>query len=228
MPTVRSLALLLLAVPLLACARKTGGPVEPALDPPSTPAASPATQDVLSSPDAPSPLRAHRQQRPRIIGGCGESCKDGERAAGLFFAALQATDPVEAMRPLVELSVLVVDGEPKGERWSDLWSDGAMRPQREAEIDAWLREFTRWVPRVEDKGGIAAALARGVEIDRDIDVYQVRFRHPRLTPGLAEDARRDAEPIWSFRFRPRGHEWLLADVFHSDRGPIGKPTANRP
>ena len=152
-----------------------------------------------------------RRQRPVIIGGCDAACATPEAAVQAVFAALRAPDRVACLKPLVEWSLLVVEGKPLGIRWADQWADPARHPEREASIDAWLRAWPGWIALAETPPDYAKAVA-DMRIERVADGadeaparFEITFPYPQLRDGYAE-------PKWRLGWTRRGYEWLLSSI----------------
>lgn len=164
-----------------------------------------------------------RRVKPAIIGGCDEACRTPAKAVGVLIDALSQAAPDArnaALRMLFDWSVLAVDGVEHGEHWATMWGDPKQHPARDAEIDAWLAGWSRWVQRVQTPDALVQMRMTGVTIKpiggRD-DVVAVRLRHPPLRPPTARDASAavdDGEPIWRLEYTQRGYEWLIARIEH--------------
>ena len=115
-----------------------------------------------------------------------------------------------ALRPLFEWSLLVVDGEPLGPRWADLWADPQQHAARDQQIDQWLLDWTSWLDRIDDPLGLGHARSSGIHLEHPegvTDRVVVTLRHPHLHNDRTE-------PVWRLEWTLRGDEWLLSRIEH--------------
>jgi hypothetical protein len=194
-----------------------GKPVEPSAGPAVTISAKPqaASADDTRAPSVGSepnqglgdPL-ARRKRPQAIIGGCGLGCSTPEAAVSLWLTQLQSQDRVAGLRPLVDWSVLVVDGDELGARWATMWADPGQHLERARQIDEWLARWSGWVERLADPQGWAAMRKNGVRLTQvDERTAQVILRHPPLQAD-------ETAAQWRLVWRLRGEEWLLASIEH--------------
>lgn len=194
-----------------------GKPAEPAAGPAATNSAKP---QAASAPDTRTPSvgsepnqglgdpLARRKRPPAVIGGCGLGCSTPEAAVSLWLTQLQSQDRVAGLRPLVDWSVLTVDGEELGARWATLWADPGQHIERARQIDEWLARWSGWVERQTDPQGWAAMRKSGVRLTQlDARTAQVMLRHP---PLQADETAAQWRLVWQLR----GEEWLLASIDH--------------
>ncbi len=234
----RVAALLLCAAMASACARKpvTAPAVQgdrAVAEQPGQPAAiSPAT--MITSTTATQREAAvyieRRKPRPAVIGGCEERCERPEGAVELLFEKLLDERRVQGLYASFDWSLLEVDGEDLGARWSGMWGRLDRREVRRKQIDQWLRNWSAWVGEVDDRDEIVRSRITGIELralpDRS-DVVEVSYRHPKL-------AKPRGEAIWRLHLTRRGYEWLVSRIDHSPGNnptkralPAGSPSAGR-
>lgn len=222
-PRLRAVAgALALVVAVIGCGKRTAPkPASPAPAAPAPAAAvdAPAPTSPTSADDKARAAAAaetegymaRRKQRPAVIGGCEESCGTPEKAVALLFERLQAPDRLEALHGLFDWSLLVVDGEDRGGPWAEMWGSTVAQPAREAEIAAWLKEWSAFVDDVASPEDLVRSRVNGLWIKPfagRTDVWEVTWRHPKLRTPRGED-------VWRFDLTRRGWEWLISRVDHS-------------
>jgi len=179
------------------------------------PAPVPPADAVAPGPGSPPERRA---PRPAVIGGCALACSTPEAAVSYFFTQLQHQDPVTALRPSFEWSLLVVDGDALGSRWADLWADPHQHAARDQQIDQWLLDWTAWLQRIDDPAGLGHARSTGIRLQHPNGVKDrvlVSFRHPHLHNDRTD-------PIWQMEWTLRGDEWLVSRIEHRPSGNPGR------
>ena len=215
LPSIGLAAILLLS----GCGKSKQAPQKPEkpgssqLSPAKGTAAASAAPPSAASTEVQQELAAYerrRQPKKAVIGGCAEACESPAKLVGLLFDALAATDRVAALSPLFDWSLLRVDGVDKGSRWAEMWGDYRQREARLDEIDAWLKQWSGWVDRVEAGESLVKARMSGVTIKPiagRTDVVEVAIRHPRLRDDKSE-------ATWRLECTRRGYEWLVSRIDH--------------
>ncbi|MBI5610740.1 MAG: hypothetical protein HY902_17820 [Deltaproteobacteria bacterium] len=174
-------------------------------------AAAPDVSAVAAVPDSawltPRP-EVVRPPEPLQLGGCGRACESPESAVSFLLTQLTSPDAATLLRPLIDWSLLVVDDRDLGTHWAMQWADPAQRAAREAEITAFLAEWTRWPGRSLQADGWGRMRGSGIQLRlQDEQTAVVRLRHP----PLRDDA---TEPVWQLQWHKRGAEWLLSGIDH--------------
>lgn len=160
------------------------------------------------------PKAERRRRAPSVIGGCGRICSTPESAVAFLFVQLQSQRRTEDLRPLFDWSVLKVDGQDLGSRWSALWAEPHRHGERQLQIDAWISQWSTWVDHISDPTGYAAMRSRGIQLRISAtDPHQalVSVRRPRLTTD-------PTEALWRLTWGLRGDEWLVTAIDHGSAG----------
>lgn len=186
----------------------------------------PTVEDELSG------YRERRKQRPAIIGGCRERCETPEAAIANFLDRLQrGDDAARALHECFEWSLLVVDGQPRGARWAEMWARPTAHATRREEIAAWLDDWSRFATTAPKAAlASAAATARLLPDESPADERVFSWRPP---PGPDGEAPR-GESTWRMTLHKRGHEWLISEIQHAPSRPPQRapaevsPDASRP
>lgn len=184
-------------------------------EPPALPTAAPAELPPTAAPAAESDaelhakaeemLKSHARKREILIGGCGEDCGDAKESFYNYMRALAKGDDGLSAVPYLETSLMVCEGNRRGDGWVEMWRDGRV-DERRASIRAFSRDIGAWVVRVATPDELEKALATGVEVEPiDAEHTLVRFTHPPLSGDTSA-------AVWRYTFFKRGWEWLISEV----------------
>ncbi len=198
-----------LAGGLIALALAGAGCRQPATTAGSAGRAGPAASDVGASAAVPdSTWLVPKPEAALQLGGCGRACESPESAVSFLLTQLSSPDAAVQLRPLVDWSLLVVDGRDLGTHWAMQWADPAQRSARDAEIAAFLTEWTRWPSRSVQADGWGRMRSNGIQLRlQDEQTAVVQLRHPQLRDDTTE-------PTWQLQWHKRGSEWLLSGIDH--------------
>ena len=226
-PPLQAVLLLLCLAMASACERtptstRTDDPQAPTKPPVSSTPVSPATAVTTTTATQREAVAylERRKPRPAVIGGCEERCEQPQAAVELLFEKLLEEHRVAGLYASFDWSLLEVDGEELGARWSAMWGRLAQREVRQQQIDQWLQQWSAWVDAIGDRDEIVRSRMTGIEfraLPGRSDVVEVSYRHPKL-------AKPRGEAIWRLYLTRRGYEWLVSRIDHSP----GKHRAGRP
>lgn len=179
--------------------------------PPSLPLTTPAgTADALDPASeeakaaAEKMLASHAAKREIMVGGCREDCGDPQTSFTNYVQAIAKRDGGLSSIPYLEASMMIHDGQHRGDEWVALWREARIDERRES-IRTFARETAAWIDRVASPDDLEKALAT-VEVDLRGETALVHFRHPPLT------GTDDTAPVWRFILYKRGWEWLVSEI----------------
>jgi hypothetical protein len=176
---------------------KPTGPPPPTFDPVPPPKA----------PIAPSAI-GPRPKREVLVGGCMDRCATPKLALENFLTASLSGD-VDAVRPFVNTAILTHGGVRHGDRWAQLFME-RQPAERRTDIDKWLKNWVAWTDRISDPADRqASSLARLSAVESNQRRHVVDYARPSLEPDFGA---RELAPTWRLTLKPRGLEWLVAEI----------------
>jgi hypothetical protein len=191
--------LLLMLSAFLACSRPTPSP------PQAQAPAGPEEHPVLKIPmDVGKPVPHAPPKREAVIGGCDDLCEEPRPAFEGFVRALFSDDSTKII-PFLETSLLVYNGQRKGDGWVEQWRRMEVKSRKESVL-AFAAELQRACGKATDPGDVEESLKLGVRV-KEISSTQVRVSYDHA--AVASD---DTASVWVFGLTQRGLEWLVSEI----------------
>ena len=184
------------------------GDTEKAKSPPTV-----ASFDPLPARTAPKAMVPKAPKREILVGGCMNDCERPKEALQALLSAVLTQSTVLAVKPFIDSTILVHNGRALGEHWANLFEDGKLG-ERNTDIEKWLAQWLKWTQRLVDPADRNKLDHRIIIVQENQKRLIVTYEHPQLTE------RPDGLPIrakWQLVLKPRGLEWLLAEVVDLDK-----------
>jgi hypothetical protein len=164
------------------------------------------------NPSAPRPaLQSIVPKAPKalfLVGGCLTVCERPREALHAFLGKTLNPSTVEAVKPFIDSSILVHNGQRHGDRWASMFEVGKIA-ERNTDIEKWLSGWLSWTQRIVDPADKEKSDYQYRIIQENQKRFIVAYQHPQLRE---RDDGRPVRPGWQITFKPRGLEWLVAEI----------------
>ncbi len=140
-----------------------------------------------------------------MVGGCDDLCKDPRPAFEGFARALLSGDGPCVVLPFLETSLLVYNGERKGDGWVEQWKKMEAKSRKES-ILVFASELREMCGKARGAEDVDASLDKGVRV-KEISSRETRVFYSHPDTGADGTA-----AVWAFTVTQRGLEWLVSGI----------------